>query len=153
MVSRSFKTNIIRLFSEFVFGCRIRWTAHAIKVHKCEFKKTLKSECDYVKVNSPSRKSGVFEIWNIWILSIFLLVVIFSSQQHHGQTIHHTENFVSNSLHCNMDILMEAARGQKHLCKAKKSMKELNYWKDFYIEVLSNLKNPLVDPNRFELWP
>ena len=46
---------------------------------------------------------------------------------------------------------MEAAIGQKHPCKAKKSTKELNYWKTFLIKLLSNLTNPLAGPIRFEL--
>ena len=48
---------------------------------------------------------------------------------------------------------MEAARGLKHLSEAKKGTKELIYWKKYLIKFLNNLKNPLADPIRFELWP
>ena len=48
---------------------------------------------------------------------------------------------------------MEAVRGQKHRWEAKKGMKELIYQKKYLTEFLNNLKNPLEDPIRFELWP
>ena len=63
---------------------------------------------------------------------------IFDHSQHHDQTIHTTVKHISliqfkipyivtwKQLLLTSD-LMEAARGQKHPCKTKKSTKELNY--------------------------
>ena len=48
--------------------------------------------------------------------------------------------------------LIKAVRGQKHPLEAKNGMRELIYWKKFLINN-NNLKNPLLGPIRFELWP
>ena len=66
--------------------------------------------------------------------------------------------FVANVLRERIGIViltsevMEAVRGQKHPSEAKKSMKELIYQKK-YLMFLSNIKNPLAGPIRFELRP
>ena len=73
------------------------------------------------------------------ILSIFLLVVnvvivkLVSLPNHNSYRIFYLNDFVQNSLGCNMGIifltsdLKKAARGQKHLSKAKESTKDFIY--------------------------
>ena len=45
---------------------------------------------------------------------------------------------------------MKAARGQKHPCEAKKSRKELNYWKKCLIKVAQQPHKPLGRSN--QIW-